>query len=211
MKEKKLNLTVVLGWVVSLICAFIGGSTIDFSPTINSYTEQIDELQEEIKKKDEKIASLTEEIKDKNKNIASLKADCKVTGEKWVYLEDAFPDGPFNSYQYSNWNFQFQGETKKFGFKITDNLKASYKLGKKYYQISFDAYRIDDTQDNRNKDCTLLIYGDDSILFEETFTGDFVSQHYDINVYDVDVLKFIGKDSEHYDHNIGLANMILYY
>ena len=51
MKEKNLNLTVVLSWAVSLICAFIGGSTIDFSPTINSYTEQIDELQEEIQKK----------------------------------------------------------------------------------------------------------------------------------------------------------------
>ena len=206
MKEKKLNLTVVLGWVVSLICAFIGGSTIDFSPTINSYTEQIDKLQEEIKKKDEKIASLTE---DKNKNIASLTADCKVTGERWKYLEDAFPDGPYDSKHFVRASFRSQGEEQRFGFGITPNLECKYKLDKKYQQISFDVYEKDKGD---GKDSILLIYDEnDELLFEKTFKDGFVHQKYDVNVYGVKTLKFIGKHAVSSGFNAGLANIKIYY
>ena len=91
------------------------------------------------RKKDEKIASLTEEIKDKNKNIASLTADCKVTGERWKYLEDAFPDGPYESKHFVHSSFKSQGEEQRFGFGITPNLECKYKLDKKYQQISCDS------------------------------------------------------------------------
>lgn len=204
MQDNKLKIIIaVIGWIVTLIAAFIGGqqSTVDFGPTIDKYTAKIAVLEDSIKEKDLSIADLTA-------NNESLKNSCKLSGNGWKYIKEAI-EGPYEKKGFDDEVFQIEGESRYNGYRIgySDSI-AKFKLNDKYSQISFDIARIDGDR-NYSDEMILYVMSEGNVIKEIKVNADTGIQHFDINVLGVKILEMKAEFSKTYG-SVGIFDIKLY-